>query len=79
MSGRIVLGAMCLLVSATEADELRFTDITLQAGTGGPTERGRLYGTFSNASLCLTEPKGMRVMKSLFFIVCSFSRIIAPE
>lgn len=45
MSGRMALCAMCLLASAlAAAGELRFTDITLQAGTGGPTGRGRLGG-----------------------------------
>jgi len=48
MNGRMILCAMCLLTSALAADDqllkLEFTDITLQAGTGGPTERDRLGG-----------------------------------
>ncbi|MDP6469044.1 MAG: CRTAC1 family protein [Pirellulaceae bacterium] len=45
MSGRVIICAICLLTSALAADdELRFTDITLQAGAGGPTERDRLGG-----------------------------------
>ena len=45
MSGRMILCAICLLTSAVAADdEVGFTDITLPAGTGGPTERGRLGG-----------------------------------
>jgi hypothetical protein len=36
---------MCLLTfDVVKADEQRFTDVTIQAGTGGPTERGRLGG-----------------------------------
>ena len=33
-----------LLAPAAAAGELRFTDITLEAGTGGPTEPGKLGG-----------------------------------
>ena len=45
MSGRMILCAIFFLTSAVAADdEVGFTDITLQAGTGGPTERGRLDG-----------------------------------
>ena len=39
----------------------------------------RLYGTFLNEPVRLIALKGSRVMKSLFFIVYSFSKIIAPE
>ncbi len=42
---RLLRAAMWLLVpAAAAADEPRFTDITLEAGTGGPTEPGKLGG-----------------------------------
>jgi hypothetical protein len=41
----MILCAMCLLtLQVVQAEELRFSDITVEAGTGGPTKRSRLGG-----------------------------------